>query len=187
MKISYIEQQDKEVMPYFKKEKGYTNKYMMPRINKIIVNCGIGKLVTSDNYSKDDIVNTISESIALITGQKPKVCKAKKSIAGFKLREGMPVGLAVTLRGKTMINFYDKLVNVVIPRTRDFWGFNRKNFDTNGNLSIGIKELSAFLEIDTDRIKIPFSLQICFNVKGKDKEDSVKMFELLKFPLSKVK
>jgi len=119
MKISYTEQYEKEVMPYFK-DKGYANKYMMPYISKIVINCGIGKLVTSDKYSKDDIIDQISQNIALITGQKPKVCKAKKSIAGFKLREGMPVGLSVTLRGKNMIEFYDKLVNVVIPRTRDF-------------------------------------------------------------------
>lgn len=187
MKISYKEQYEKEVTPYFMKEQGYANKYMIPKLNKIIVNCGIGKLVTSDKYSKDDIVNQTSKNIALITGQKPKLCKAKKSIAGFKLREGMPNGLSVTLRGENMINFFDKLVNVVIPRTRDFWGFNRKSFDKRGNFSVGVRELSSFLEIDVDKIKIPFSLQICFNVKSKNKEDAVKMFELLKFPLSKNK
>ena len=98
MNISYTEQYEKEVVPYFLNKKKYSNKYKIPCLNKIIVNCGVGKLVTSGKYSEADVIDQISKNIALITGQKPKVNKAKKSIAGFKLREGMPIGMSYSKR-----------------------------------------------------------------------------------------
>ena len=119
MKISYIENYKKNTKDFFKKEYGIKNEMSIPMLTKISINTGIGRIAAgSENTSS--LIKDLSDKLARITGQKPKLCQAKKSIAGFKLREGMPVGLSVTLRGAKKVDFFDRLINIVIPRTRDF-------------------------------------------------------------------
>jgi len=118
--ISYLEQIDKVVAPHFLKEHHTKNKLSSPRITKVVVNCGIGKLVTHTSEKQDELVKTVSNYLMEITGQKPKVVPARISVSAFKLREGMPVGLVTTLRGKRMNDFINRFVNVTLPRSRDF-------------------------------------------------------------------
>lgn len=119
-KISYQEQLEKHVAPHFLKEHHTKNKLSSPRITKVVINCGIGKLVTHTSEKQEELVKQISEYLAMITGQKPKLASARVSVAAFKLREGMPVGLVTTLRGKRMEEFIDRFINVTLPRSRDF-------------------------------------------------------------------
>ncbi len=182
MKISYIESYKKNTKDFFKKEYGVKNEMSVPKLTKISVNTGIGRLVAA-NENSDNLIKDLSEKLARITGQKPRICKAKKSIAGFKLREGTPVGISVTLRGKKKEDFFDRFVNIVIPRTRDFWGVERKKFDKNGNLTIGVKEMNAFPELSHDILKTNFGIEINFVTNAKSKEKAIHLFETIGFPL----
>lgn len=184
-KISYQEQLEKHVAPYFLKEHHTKNKLSSPRITKVIINCGIGKLVTHTSEKQDELVKQISEYLSMITGQKPKLAAARVSVAAFKLREGMPVGLVTTLRGKRMEEFIDRFINITLPRSRDFWGISKKHFDKRGNLSYGMKEVQSFPELAGEMIKIPFGLELTFATNTKTKEEGIKLFELLGFPLMK--
>jgi large subunit ribosomal protein L5 len=137
----------KEIVPVLKAEYGYGNVHQIPKIVKIVLNMGLGEAVADVK-----IIDKAAEELTLITGQKPIVRKARKSIAAFKLREGMPVGCTVTLRGNKMYEFLDRLVNAVLPRVRDFRGVSPKGFDGRGNYTMGLTDQSVFPEINFDAI-----------------------------------
>ena len=136
-----------EVIPALRKQRGYVNPMQVPRLVKIVVNMGINSAV------EKEVLKSLVGDLAKITGQAPVVRKARKSIANFKLREGMPVGLMVTLRGERMYEFFDRLVNTVLPRLRDFRGVSLKAFDGRGNYSLGLSEQTFFSEINVDEVK----------------------------------
>ncbi len=182
MKFLYKEQLKKIVIPKMKKEFHIDNDFRVPRIMKAVVNIGIGRLTASSKNNKE-LVKRISDALAVITGQKPSVRLAKKSIASFKTREGMPIGLKVTLRGKRMEDFIYKFVSLTIPRIRDFWGIPLKNIDETGNLNYGIKESNVFPETESIQNIPSFGLEITFVTNTKNREQSIKLYKLLDFPL----
>jgi large subunit ribosomal protein L5 len=138
---------EKEITPALMSKFNYTSVMQVPKLDKIVINMGVGDAV-ANSKALDNAV----EELAAITGQKPVVTKAKKSIAGFRLREGMPIGAKVTLRGERMYEFIDKLVSVSLPRVRDFRGISKKSFDGRGNYTLGVKEQLIFPEIDYDKV-----------------------------------
>ena len=168
----------KTVAAEMKNKFGYKNVMAVPRIKKVVVNVGIGKIV-KENDKIEEIVN----SITAITGQKAVKTKAKKAIAGFKIREGMEVGVRATLRGKRMWQFIDRLVSATLPRTRDFQGINRSAVDSRGNLNIGIKEHLIFPEISPERVKHIFGLQVTISTDANTQAEGLELFKLLGFPL----
>jgi large subunit ribosomal protein L5 len=182
MKLSYKEQFTKIVIPEMKKEFGFDNSLAVPRITKVVVNVGIGRLITASKDSKG-LMNKISEVVAAITGQKPCFRPAKKSIASFKSREGMPIGLKVTLRGKRMEDFIYRFINLVLPRIRDFWGIPLNNIDKDGNLNYGIREYNVFPETEQIQNVPTFGLEITFVTNAKNREQAIKLYQLLGFPL----
>jgi len=156
---------------------GYKNRLEVPRLEKITLNMGVGE--ASQDKKK---VQTAAEELELIAGQKPVITKAKKSIAQFKLREGMPVGCMVTLRRDRMYEFLDRLVNIAIPRIRDFRGLNRKSFDGRGNYSMGVKEQIMFPEIDYDQIDVLRGLDITITTNAKNDEEALALLQAFNFP-----
>ena len=136
-----------KVLPSLKQELGYANPMQVPRLSKIVANMGLGEGATNAKLLESSV-----EELGLITGQKPVVTRAHKSIANFKLREGMTIGCAVTLRGERMYEFFDRLVNVALPRVRDFRGISDRSFDGRGNYSLGIREHVIFPEINLDKV-----------------------------------
>jgi len=182
MKLSYKEQFTKIVIPEMKKEFGFDNSLAVPRITKVVVNVGIGRLITASKDSKG-LMNKNTEVVAAITGQKPCFRPAKKSIASFKSREGMPIGLKVTLRGKRMEDFIYRFINLVLPRIRDFWGIPLNNIDKDGNLNYGIREYNVFPETEQIQNVPTFGLEITFVTNAKNREQAIKLYQLLGFPL----
>jgi len=172
LKEKYI----KEVVPAMIEKFGFKNNMAVPKIKKVIVNVGIGAL--KDNKAQE----AISSDLALITGQKPAPTQAKRAIAGFKIREGMVVGLKVTLRGRKMFEFLSRLINTAIPRIRDFRGLDPKSVDQGGNLNIGIKEHIIFPEISPEQIKSIFGLEVTVVTNSK-REYALELFSLLGFPI----
>jgi large subunit ribosomal protein L5 len=168
----------KTVAVEMKNKFGYKSVMAVPRIKKIMVNVGIGRII-KENEKIEEVVNSLTE----ITGQKPVKTKAKKAIAGFKIREGMEVGVAVTLRGARMWQFMDRLVNATLPRTRDFQGINRKAVDTHGNINIGIKEHAIFPEISPEKVRHMFGLQVTVSTTARSQEEGLELFKLLGFPI----
>jgi large subunit ribosomal protein L5 len=161
-----------------KKKFGYKSVMAVPQIKKVIVNVGIGKIV-KENDKIEEVVNAITA----ITGQKPVKTKAKKAISGFKIREGMEVGVKATLRGARMWNFIDRLVSATLPRTRDFQGINRKAVDQRGNINIGIKEHTIFPEISPEKVKYIFGMQVTISTNARSQEEGLELFKLLGFPI----
>src|SRR5919199_6384051 len=141
------ERYTKEIAPAISKEFGITNPMAIPRLEKIVINMGMGEAVGNAK-----VPDTAADELRAITGQKPVITKAKKSIANFKLRQGMPIGAMVTLRGVRMYDFLDRLVNLALPRLRDFRGVSRRSFDGRGNYSLGLREQIIFPEIDYDKV-----------------------------------
>src|SRR5579859_4077815 len=137
-----------QVVSTMMREFGYTNLLQVPRVQKIVVNVGLGEAITNGRA-----IEAASKDIATITGQRPVVTKAKKSIAAFKVREGMPIGVMVTLRGDRMYEFFDRLVNVALPRVRDFRGVPTKSFDGRGNYTLGVRDQLIFPEIDYAKVE----------------------------------
>lgn len=170
----------KEIVPALKKELGYKNDLAVPRMQKVAVNVGLGKAIENKK-----LLDQAIGDIAAITGQKPVLKSAKKSIAAFKVREGIPVGLMVTLRGERMYEFVDRLVNVAIPRIRDFRGLPETSFDKQGNYSIGIREHIVFPEINTDSVNEIFGLEITIVIKAKNPGEAKRLLILLGFPIKK--
>ncbi len=183
--IDLKKQYQKEIRPKLQKEFEEKNILAVPSIKKVVINVGVGKILNNASSSKnaDDLLNEIKKDISLITGQWPKETKAKKSIASFKIREGQTVGLMVTLRDQKMYDFIARLVNIALPRTRDFKGISVKNLDNYGNLNIGISEASIFPEVSNSVLKHPFGLQITIVTDKKNKEEVVSMLKLLGFPI----
>lgn len=172
-----IEHYKKEVVPALKKEFGFKNVMQMPKIEKIVVNCGVGEATQNPK-----ILEAAIGDITAITGQKPKVCRARLSVAAFKLRKGMAIGCQVTLRGRRMYEFYDRLVNVALPRIRDFRGVPTKCFDGRGNYTLGIKEHTIFPEIDYDKIAQVFGMDITIVTTAKNDEQGFKLLKFMKMP-----
>lgn len=170
-----------EVIPALRSKFEYKNINMVPRLDKIVVSMGVGQ--ASQNKA---ILDNAIKDMELITGRKPLVTKAKKSISNFKLREGMPIGCKVTLRGEIMYEFLDKLISIVIPRIRDFKGVPLKNFDGRGNYSLGLDEQTVFPEIEFDKIDMVRGMNIAIVTTAKTDEESREMLKLIGFPFRKV-
>lgn len=171
----------KKILPEIKSKFGYKNDFEAPKINKVVVNVGIGK------FSKDKAyIENVVSSLSRITGQKPVLTKSKKSISGFKVREGSIVGAMATLRGKRMYDFLEKLVHVAFPRIRDFRGLDTKGVDSKGNLSIGFREHLAFPEIKADEVDKIHGMEVCISTTAKTKDDGLELFKLLGFPFKKL-
>ena len=174
------EKYNTEVIAEMKKKFGLKNALQVPHIEKVVVNIGIGKFIKDANLVKD-----VTATITTITGQKPLTTKARQSIAGYKIREGLEVGLKVTLRGRRMWDFLDRLVGAAIPRIRDFQGIKASSVDGSGNLNIGIKEHVIFPEILPENVKNMASLQVTVVTDAKNREKGMELFRLLKFPIAK--
>ena len=171
---------NKELLPQLKDKLGLNNVMAVPRLTKIVINMGVGEALT-DKKHLESAVNDLE----LIAGQKAVITKASKSVASFKLREGWPVGCKVTLRGDRMYDFIERLVNIAIPRERDFRGLNPKSFDGQGNYSMGIKEQIIFPEINYDNIDKIRGMDICINTSASNNEDAKALLEALNFPFKK--
>ncbi|WP_322183955.1 50S ribosomal protein L5 [Neglectibacter caecimuris] len=166
-----------EVAPALMKKFSYKSVMEIPKLDKIVINVGAGE--AKDNAK---VIDAISGDLAAITGQKPLVCKAKKSVANFKLREGMPIGVKVTLRGERMYEFLDRLFNVALPRVRDFRGINPNSFDGRGNYNMGIREQLIFPEIDYDKVDKVRGMDICFVTTAKTDEEAREFLSLMGAP-----
>jgi large subunit ribosomal protein L5 len=162
-----------ELMSHF----GYRNRLQAPRLAKIVVNMGVGE--AAQNVK---VLDAAVAELARITGQKPSIRRAKKSISNFKLREGMPIGAAVTLRGNRMYEFFDRFVSVAVPRIRDFRGFSMKSFDGRGNYSLGVQEQIIFPEIDYDKIDKIKGMDITIVTTARSDEEGLELLKRLKFP-----
>jgi len=167
----------KEVVPALTKQFSYKNPMQVPRLEKIVVNMGLGGAVANPK-----IIDAAVEEIRAITGQKPIVTRAKKAIASFKLRAGLPIGVMVTLRGPRMWEFADRLISIALPRVRDFRGVSRKAFDGKGNYTLGLKEQIIFPEINYDRIDVIKGLNISFVTTAKNDEEGRALLQHLGMP-----
>ena len=152
----------------------------IPKLEKVVINVGVGEAI-QDKKSLDTIV----QNVALITGQQPVTTKAKKSISNFKLREGMPIGCKVTLRGRIMFEFVDRLINLALPRTRDFQGIPDKSFDGRGNYTMGVKEHTIFPEIDTDKVTKMHGMDITFVTSAKTDEEALALLKHFGMPFKR--
>jgi len=182
--LSLPEKYKKEVIPEMMKKFDYKNSMTVPKLLKVTVNTGFGKLIsgkTSEEQKK--ILNSILDDFAFITAQHPVLTKAKKSISGFKIRKGLPIGAKVTLRRKKMYDFLERLIHIALPRSRDFRGIEPSSFDKKGNLTIGIREQIAFPEVSPERTKNIFGLEITVVTNAKKREEGIELFKLLGFPI----
>jgi large subunit ribosomal protein L5 len=169
-----------EVVPTMMREFGYKNVMQVPRLEKIVVNIGLGEALQNPRA-----LDSASQDIAIITGQKPIITRAKRSIANFKVREGNPIGLKVTVGGDRMYEFFDRMVNATLPRIRDFHGVSGKAFDGRGNFSLGIREQLVFPEIDYDKVDRIRGLQVTVITTAKSDEEGKRLLELLGMPFSR--
>jgi len=175
---SFKENYQKKVIPELQKKLGIKNVMSLPKIEKIVVNIGLGRAVKDEKF-----LEVALRDLALITGQKAKITTAKKSIANFKIREGMTIGAVVTLRKAKMYDFLNRFVNIALPRTRDFRGIDAKSLDKNGNLTIGIKEHIVFPEIFGEEVRNIFGFEVIIVVKAKNKEEALALYKALGFPI----
>jgi large subunit ribosomal protein L5 len=171
------ERYEKEAVPGLKKEFGYDNVMAIPKITKVVVNMGLGEATQNAK-----IVDTGADELGRITGQKPVITRAKKSIAQFKVRKGMPIGTMVTLRGERMWEFLDRLISVALPRVRDFRGVSPKGFDGRGNYTLGLKDQLLFAEIDYMKVDKARGMNISVVTTAKTDEESRKLLQLLGVP-----
>jgi len=169
-----------EIMPALQAKFNYSSVMESPKISKIVINIGVGDAVANPKVLDD----AVSE-LAQITGQKPLVTKAKKSIASFKLREGMPIGCKVTLRGERMFQFFDKLITIALPRVRDFRGINPKGFDGRGNYTLGVKEQLIFPEINYDKVNKIRGMDIVIVTTAKTDQEALELLKLYGMPFKK--
>lgn len=177
MKTEYMEFYKKEVIPALMRRFKYKNIMEVPKIEKIVVNIGMGEAIQNIKT-----LDSASNDIMAITGQKPVITKAKKSIASFKLRAGMPIGVMVTLRGARMYEFLHKLVMIVLPRVRDFKGVSPKSFDGRGNYTLGLREQIIFPEIDYDKIDKIRGMNITITTTAKTDEEGYELIKLMGMP-----
>ena len=159
---------------------GYKNNLAAPKIKKVVINCGIGRIVGAGGG--EAVLDNIKKDLTAICGQTPQIVKAKKSISAFKTREGMESGFKATLRGRRMYDFLSRLVNIALPRTRDFQGIDQKSFDRSGNLTIGVKEHIIFPEVSAEEVKniFGFELTICID---SSRQEAVELLKLMGFPI----
>jgi large subunit ribosomal protein L5 len=184
MKLKDIYQ--KEVIPAMREKFAYKSVMAVPKIEKVVVNTGIGKLaVAKTSEEQKKLFSSILEDLAAITGQKAVLTKAKQSISTFKIREGMAVGAKVSLRGKRMYDFLERLINIAFPRVRDFRGIDLKSFDQKGNLTIAFKEHSVFPEISPEKTRVIFGFEITVVTSTNNREQSIELLRLMGFPLKK--
>ncbi len=177
LKIKY----DKEIVPALKEEFGIKNTLQLPKLVNVSINVGVGKFSKEENYLK-----FVEDVLASITGQKPVRRKAKKSISGFKVREGQIVGISVSLRGEKMYSFVNKFLNVVLPRMKDFRGIKTKSMDKSGNITIGVKEVNVFPEVESIDLNQLFGLEVTLVVnRFVSEEVNLKMLELMGVPFLK--
>ena len=174
------EQYVSEIAPALMKKFGYKSVMQIPKLDKVVINVGCGE--ARDNSK---IMDAIINDLSAITGQRPVVCKARKSVANFKLREGMNIGAKVTLRGDRMYEFVDRLFNVALPRVRDFRGINANSFDGRGNYNMGLKEQLIFPEIDYDKIDKVRGMDLCFVTTAKTDEEARELLTLMGAPFEK--
>lgn len=173
-----LQQYRKTVVPALQKEFNLPNVMAVPRIEKVTVNIGVGRL-TKDEKA----LERIAADLKMLSGQLPVFRNAKKSIASFKIRQGVPVGISATLRGKRMYDFIDRLTNIALPRSKDFRGIDPKNFDANGNLNLGVKESSIFPELNYENSKDIFSLQLTVTTTAHTKEEGMALLKKMGFPI----
>ncbi len=173
LKKIYLE----KVKPALTQEFAYKNAMQVPRIDKIAVNIGMGEATQNAK-----LIDGAVQDLAAITGQKPLITKARKSIAAFKLREGMPIGVRVTLRGDIMYEFFDRLVNVALPRVRDFRGISSKSFDGRGNYTLGLKDQLIFPEIDYNKVEKTKGMNICITTTAKTDAEGLALLKHMGMP-----
>ena len=173
------EQYVNEIAPALNKKFGYKSVMQIPKLDKVIINVAAGE--AKENAK---VIDAIVADLGLITGQKAIVCKARKSVANFKLREGMPIGAKVTLRGERMYEFVDRLFNVALPRVRDFRGINGNGFDGRGNFACGIKEQIIFPEIDFEKVDAVRGMDVCFVTTAKTDEEGKELLKALGAPFA---
>jgi len=169
---------EEKIIPEMKQKFNLTNRFQVPRLEKIVLNVGLGNAKDNPNLLKSVVTEMTS-----ITGQKPVVTKARKSVASFKIREGQSVGVKVTLRNAMMYEFFDRLVNVALPRVKDFKGLSPKSFDKFGNYSFGIKEQIIFPEINYDKVNKIHGMDIIVVLTGKNRELSLNMLKMMGMPI----
>lgn len=183
MGYSYVPLKDKyknEIVPILMKEFNYKNIHQVPKIEKIVINMGVG-----EGARNSEIIEKHAQELAKITGQKPIITKAKKSISNFKIRRGMPIGIKVTLRGARMYNFLYKLINIVLPKVRDFRGLDPNSFDGRGNYSFGLSEQLVFPEISPDEIKRIQGMDITIVTTAKTDQEAKRLLELFGMPFKR--
>ncbi|MBO6587455.1 MAG: 50S ribosomal protein L5 [Gracilimonas sp.] len=166
-----------EIRDKLREEFEYENPMAIPKLQKIVINVGVGDAITDKK-----VLDTVVDNVAAITGQQPVTTKAKKSISNFKLREGMPIGCKVTLRQRIMFEFLDRLVNLALPRTRDFQGVPDKSFDGRGNYTLGIKEHTIFPEIDTDKVSKVHGMDVTFVTDAETDEEAYALLKHFGMP-----
>ena len=171
------EQYKAEIVPRLKEKFGYRNVMQVPRLSKVVVNMGLG-----DAIENVKVIETAADEIGIITGQKPVVTKARKSIANFKLREGVPIGVMVTLRRDRMYHFLDKLIGIALPRVRDFKGVSPRGFDGRGNYTLGIKEQIMFPEVNYDKIDKIRGMNITIVTTARTDEEGLELLRLVGIP-----
>lgn len=175
-----LERYKHDIVPKMMEGFGFKNLYQVPRLAKIVINVGLGEAV-QDKKLLDGVINELAQ----IAGQRPVAIKAKKAIAGFKIKKGSLVGCKVTLRRARMYEFLDKLINVALPRIRDFRGVSPNSFDKNGNYSLGISEQGIFPEVDMDKIPMVYGMDIVIVIKAKNKKDSFELLNLFGMPFQR--
>lgn len=178
--MNLSEKYQKEIKPVLSQELGIKNVMGLPRIKKIVVNMGTG-----DVFKNKAVSAQLSDSLAAITGQKPKITKAKISVAGFNIRAGMPVGMTVTLRGKRMYSFLEKVISIILPRLRDFRGVSAKGFDKFGNYTLGFAENTVFPEIDVTKIDKARGLEVTIVTSASHPKAARRLLELIGMPFEK--
>jgi len=174
------EQYESEIRPAMMKKFGYKNEMQIPKLEKIVVNMGVG-----DAKDNSKILDAAVKDMQIITGQKAIITKAKKSVANFKLREGMSIGCKTTLRGEKMYEFADRLINLALPRVRDFRGVNPNAFDGRGNYSLGLKEQLIFPEIEYDQVEKVRGMDVCFVTTAKTDEEARELLSLFGMPYAR--
>src|SRR5262245_11943753 len=171
------ERYKKEILPALKKKLGRDNELSLPRLQKIVVNMGVGKALQDKNR-----IDQAAEQLGQITGQKPQITLAKTSVSAFRLREGQAIGCRVTLRGRRMYEFLDRLISVALPRIRDFRGVNPKSFDGHGNYSMGLTEQSVFPEIDPDKVTFVQGMDVTFVTNTKNDDEARELLRAFGMP-----
>jgi large subunit ribosomal protein L5 len=171
------ERYETDIRPALVREFNYTSLMQAPRLNKVVVNVGVGEAIANAKA-----LDAVAKDVSTVTGQKPVITKAKKSIANFKLRAGMPIGVMVTLRGERMYEFVDKLISIALPRVRDFQGVSANSFDGRGNYNIGLREQLVFPEIDYDSIDKLRGMQVTIATTARNDEEARRLLQLMGMP-----